>query len=76
MPAAGFRAAEAAPCDEARLNLAEQTGFPKRREPVPGRASGSPQPKKDEPPTVNHPAGAGWCFTHRTQHEAGGAIPA
>jgi hypothetical protein len=75
MPAAGFCAAQTAPCNEARLNLAEQTGSLKRREPGPGRATGS-QPKKDEPPTVSHPRGAERCFAHRTDADACLAIPA
>lgn len=76
--AAGFCVAETPTCDEARLNLAEQTGSTKRREPGACQGlTGSPKPKKDESPTVNHPAGCqGRCFAHRTQHPTGGAIPA
>jgi hypothetical protein len=76
MPAAGFCAAQTAPCDEARLNLAEQTGSPKKTEPEPARAAGSSKPKKDEPPTVSHPRGAERCFAHRTDADACLAIPA
>lgn len=74
--AAGFCAVEAAPCNEARLNLAEQTGSLIEEEPGPGRAAGS-QPQEKSAPTVNHPARcSGRCFAHRTDHAPARAIPA
>lgn len=70
MPAAGFCVAETPTCNEARLNLAEQTGSLNQDNPGRRQALTGFEPRRAETSMDNQPAGAGRCFAHRTEPAA------
>lgn len=76
MPAAGSRAPQAAPCNEARPFPKDRPG-PLTRTDNPGRLAGltGSQPQERSAPTDNHPTKVGRCFAHRTDSRPGIAIP-